>query len=410
MENIRHTFLDEYGEAFSKGTRISSADSDFRFCVDTQLKRLKNKGLSMDISFRPRGRDPEGETRTSEWSDGRYYAKMNTGTCSFGQILRRGDERVFFKKIPAEVPVVVTDVLQNQHIEDDIYVCPNCGHPSRIRELVEGCSYCSTKFRMDELYPKVSNFNITRDVELSKREVIAQYLLPAICICAAAMLIISGISLIAGFGNGSTDIEDLLLSIILASPVYGAIYGGMFLLGCVIFETIKAAPITLAHNTHKIYEEEMKKHGQEFMTQYFIGKTVSKLKTVIFSDDPSVLPFYTGPALPPEMKDAVDVIYRGGLAFKDVKVTDGIAHVEADIYTEVLSDNNGRIKRKNRNFHVKMARSITCNTGFDFSINKLQCNSCGASFDAYKNKICPFCGNEYHMLDLDWIIESVSVD
>ena len=61
LENIRHTFLDEYGEAFSKGTRISSADSDFRFCVDTQLKRLKNKGLSMDISFRPRERDPEGK-------------------------------------------------------------------------------------------------------------------------------------------------------------------------------------------------------------------------------------------------------------------------------------------------------------------------------------------------------------
>ena len=410
MSSIRHRFLEEYSDACKAGKRITTADSDLQFCVDTQLERLKEKGLSIDYSFQPRGRDPEGEAHSSEWGDGHYYAKMNTSTCSFSRILEKGDKRIFSKKIPAEVSVVVTDVWENQHVEDDMYVCPNCGHPSQIRELIEGCSFCSTKFKMDELYPKVSDFNVVKDYELSKKEVIAKYLLPAIIICAAAMIIIPLVSVLFSYDSSKAmDMSDILLQAALVSPVYGVIYGGLFLVGCMIAESIKTAPIILSFHTHKTFEEEMKKHGKEFMTRYFIGKTVSKMKTVVFSSDPSILPFYTGPELSSEMKDIVDIVFRGGLAFRDVKTNGGIVNVDADIFAEVLSENNGRIKKKNRVFHVKLSRSLSGVTGLDFSIKKLQCDSCGASFDAYKNKNCPFCGKEYHMIDSDWVITDLQL-
>ena len=410
MDSIRHRFLEEY----SKGERLTSADSDLQFCVDTQSARLKEKGVSLDYSFQPRGRDPEGKMRPKEWGDGHYLAKMNNGTCSFRRILKKGDKRLFAKKIPAEIRVVVTDVRQNQNVEDDIYVCPNCGHPSKIKELIEGCPFCTTKFKMDELYPKVSNFNVVRDYELTQKEIISHYLLPAVLIVAVAAITLPiAAAILANAGAikmTAMDMESILLQAAIVSPFYGAVYGGMFLVGCMVAESVRSAPITLTFHTHKIFEEEMKKHGQDFMTQYFIGKTVSKLKTVIFSSDPSVLPFYTGPALPSDMKDIVDIIFRGGLAFKDVQVSDNVAHVDADIYTEVLSEKDEKVERKNRIFHVKMAKNLSTKTSLDFSIKKLQCDSCGASFDAYKNKICPFCGSEYKMLDSDWIIESVKAD
>ena len=417
MDGIRQRFLEEYSNAYNKGGRITTADSDLQFCVDTQIDRLKGKGLSMDYSFQPRGREPEGKMRSAEWKDGHYCAKMSNGTCSFRRVLRQGDKKIFTRKMPAQVSVVVTDVLQNQQIEDDIYVCPNCGHSSQIRELIGGCSFCSTKFKMDELYPKVTDFNAVRDFELSKKEVITRYLLPAVIIWAAAIIIFPvAVWFFAHSGTGSVnsskvyDMGDIFLQAVLTSPFYGAIYGFMFLVGCMIAESIKSAPIMLSFHTHKIFEDEMKKHGKEFMTQYFIGETVSKMKTVIFSSDPSVLPFYTGPELSSEMKDIVDIIFRGGLAFRDVKTIDNIAHVDADIYAEVLSMNDDHIKRKNRIFHVKLARNLSGRNSLDFSITKLQCDSCGASFDAYKNKICPFCGSEYHMVDSDWVIESVSLN
>ena len=36
-----------------------------------------------------------------------------------------------------------------------------------------------------------------------------------------------------------------------------------------------------------------------------------------------------------------------------------------------------------------------------------ECPSCGASFNAYKHKNCPACGNTYKMEDADWVIDSI---
>ena len=47
--------------------------------------------------------------------------------------------------------------------------CPHCGAASTLGELEDGCEYCGTKFVMSELYPKVSNFFITRHEDRTER-------------------------------------------------------------------------------------------------------------------------------------------------------------------------------------------------------------------------------------------------
>ena len=34
----------------------------------------------------------------------------------------------------------------------------------------------------------------------------------------------------------------------------------------------------------------------------------------------------------------------------------------------------------------------------------IECPSCGASFDATKNKNCPYCGNQYEITTDDWAL------
>ena len=43
-----------------------------------------------------------------------------------------------------------------------------------------------------------------------------------------------------------------------------------------------------------------------------------------------------------------------------------------------------------------------------FSITFVSCPDCGGSFDAVRQRICPYCGKEYHMENESWIIEKMS--
>ena len=194
---------------------------------------------------------------------------------------------------------------------------------------------------------------------------------------------------------------------IFTAPFMSLFIGGMILMGKLLIGAAKSAPLLATFASHKKFEEELQKYGQDYMQEYFMSQTVAKMKSAIYSEDPNELPFYEGPALSPEMKDIVDVFFRGAMDFKSVEVKDDIAFVSADVYTEVLSESNGKARENERVFHVNMRKNFSKKTGIAFSISKFMCPSCGVSFNAYKHKNCPACGNTYKMEDADWVIDSI---
>lgn len=50
------------------------------------------------------------------------------------------------------------DTKGEQLVENEDYVCPNCGAVSTVKGLLDGCDYCNTFFKIDELFPKVTNY------------------------------------------------------------------------------------------------------------------------------------------------------------------------------------------------------------------------------------------------------------
>ena len=73
------------------------------------------------------------------------------------------------------------------------------------------------------------------------------------------------------------------------------------------------------------------------------------------------------------------------------------------------SEQNGRVVKKGDCIDVVVSRDITRQEAPGFSITSVHCEGCGGSFDAVRQRRCPYCGSEYHMEKEGWVIESMKL-
>ena len=431
MGNIMMKFLEEMGDALSSDRKLTSCDRDMQLFNEIQKKRLKSRGLELDYDFMGRGFHAEGQEHGNEWKDGHYVAKIWSASSFYTRVLKRKNKVINKHKKTVSVWAMVLDYLNGERIDDDICVCPNCGNPAKVKELTEGCPYCGTMFKMEELYPKVINYNIVYDPSRQPKEFWKPTLIftaiftgcvwlsiPLAFIIALLIMVLLTV-IFNAIGHGTSD--DLLnmgkavfsiaggyaAFVFFPAPFIGYVLSLIPTLARMGKEAAKATVLLGTFNSHKMFEDEMKKYGQEYMENHFMGQTVSKMKAAIYSDNPDDLPFYEGGPLPEETKNIVDVFFRGAVDYKKVEVIDNIAHVDCDVYTEILTENKGKAKNQDRIFHVRMKKNVNNRTSLDFSVSKFMCPTCGKSFDAYKHKRCPSCNNVYKVEDADWVIESI---
>ncbi len=79
--------------------------------------------------------------------------------------------------------------------------------------------------------------------------------------------------------------------------------------------------------------------------------------------------------------------------------------IHADVHVEDTCYLNGKITRVHDVLKVVMRKNVTKPVDMRFKITSIHCPTCGGSFDATKNKICPYCSNVYRMEDIDWSVE-----
>ena len=84
-----------------------------------------------------------------------------------------------------------------------------------------------------------------------------------------------------------------------------------------------------------------------------------------------------------------------------------MVYVTGDLYMENAYDLSNRIKAKKEIFRVRAGRRTDIPFTTNFSITKIQCPSCGGSFNAFKTISCPYCGNEYKQENTDWVIYDI---
>ena len=397
------------------GKYPSDAGQDVKHGLELQFERLKEKNLKMQYDIAPRGLLANDHGAGRQWKDHRYITQMQFRTCSLSRTIYRDNRKVYEKNQNSTLYQFITDAREAGAVVDELYSCPSCGAVSKISVLQSGCPFCKTYFSMHELFPQVTNYYFLQDESFTDQEfkrTMRKVLLPFIVLS----IIIATIRFYIIYDNeqaaASLRLIYALFNGIISGTVGGAVIGYMLWtfgqIGSLFVRAGKSMPMLFnSVGSGRRFTSFMSRYSPEFSYEYFSEKVVSLLKMMIYSPNPSDLPYYEGGPLGDRFWNIIESSYAGAVALKSYGVRGDDCHVIVEVYLENLYDNGNRIGTKKEKVRVELRRNVRKPLDMHFSIEKIQCKSCGASFNAAKMRNCPHCGTRYEIGDDDWIITKI---
>ena len=387
-------FRSSLGDAIGKGKNITFADQDITYVLELQHDRIAEKGIELDYEIYSRDDNRNSFFAISNWKDAHYESTVCSNSCGIKRNVKKDGKTKYRDDRKSIFYGTITDVVSGSHPDDDPFCCPNCGNVSTVAGLQNGCSYCGTRFQMDDLFPKVSAYHFLDDAGLTKKEFrdgyLTSYILTVISMFIICLITRKSLAYYIGFALGS---------FVLAYFLYG-----FFLFWRLIIGAISSAGKMGTIGSRNRFESRMKEISPEFSYEYFISKTQSLIKTAIYSKNDHELMFYEGESLDPKMKDIIDLNFGGALGCSSVKEEGIYVTVVTKAYFDVLYATDEKVYFKKQIFSATLKRRTDIPVDFNFSMTKIACPSCGASFDATKTRNCPYCGNEYQNNTDDWTL------
>ena len=415
-------FTSSLGNAICKGETIPFADNDLTYTLKLQNERIKEKGLEMEYEVYQRSNSDHRFFDTSDWKDEHYASSVGFGVLGVNREVKKDGKRLFRDRLKSVFYGTVTDIVSGGHPDNEIHICPNCGAESTIAGLQNGCSYCGTQYKMDDLFPKITGYYFLDDVGLDSSQLLKGWLISSI-ICTLFLYVVAffaGIaSIIAELLNNINPllvlatIPQSFIAGLIVGPISGAISGYivymMFVMVRMIIQGLANSGKMGTAGSRSRFEVRMKKLSPEFSFEYFTSKAISLIKTAIYAKDESELLFYKGDKLSAEMKNIIDLNYGGALGLIDFKEENGIVTVDTVAYFDVLYASGEKVQYKHQVFGATFQRRTDIPVNLNFSMTRISCPTCGTSFNAMKNKFCPSCGNEYELISDDWVLTEIKL-
>lgn len=389
------------------------ASVDLHYIHRLKTRRLEQKQAQIKLHYAPQKVPVSGVTWKMDY-DSRYVTRIPfhvlDATVEYwvgGQLKKRVDEK--------QNCYAYAVWLRGQNA-DAAYVCPNCGAPTRASELVKGCPYCGTRFLMQELFPKITHYytqmapsNLIKNV----KPCIALGIVAALAIFTvsdipllqkdiAAQGPIMAVAHLFGFGLAAA-----------AGAFLGYILFAFSTIGRVFYEAVLSIPKLMEYyRVKRTLPVFMRQFEPNFSLDYFICKLFAAINMIGYSDDLSDCAVFEGTLADGEKNrigDLIDIRYGGGLKCNKYWVDNDYAYVDVTVAMDNIYCRNGGIQRKKEKFRLTLCKSIHAETDYGFSIHAVICRNCGGSFDATKEKHCPFCATAYSIRDYDWVVKKFSV-
>lgn len=413
-EKIRETFLDELSNYYSTGEMPAHASVNMRRALTEHSDRLKRKGVKYTPRVISTIDERPGEVRfdTQSFITCNCYKHCNT-------VFEYSDGVTGLRSDEATDDVVYLQVIDRKDAdkgvrsEDQIIICPNCGHRSPAKGFIDGCPMCSTKFEIDNAFPCVNSY-YSMIWPMPKKDFVNRGLKIAAeaglgCTATLAVLTFLG-ALLYQRGVLFALLVAVVLSLLAGWTtfiiVYAAItvYTSMHAAAGVVAMAANTLDMTGAMTSQTKTESAVRPLDPGFSFKLFEGKILSYLRTLAYSDNRQNCSIYGGTGDLSFMDDLVDIRYRGATKLEKAVVVGDYVHLVMTVYLDNVYYRDGKFSKVRENFLVELVRRKHVQTVPDFSAYNINCSSCGGSFDAVLSRRCPYCGTPYDLASQDWSV------
>lgn len=379
--------------------------ADLKYSRMLQGKRLKAKGVTLTVTHEPDDPLVSGVSWKMD-SDARYITRL-----PFTYVNTKRDYSVDgrINKSFNKKEILYSYIVWNRAQQPDApYSCPNCGGATTLGNLTEGCKFCGTRFIASELYPKAINYyTLPAAQELLKR--LKPFAIVGAIAMAAFGLVYNFKDVSAGIASGGIlSLIGWLFYAAIAAVVgtfLGYVVGFFSIFFEVIVRAIASIPDIIKYGTAKRrLPNFMRRYSPDFSSDRFVGKLISMLNITVYSEDIDNCALYCGKPIEDDLSDIIDMSYNGIIDVRECVEKSGYLYINLNMDMNVVSCKDGKISSGSRKFRMTVCRSASAPEDYGFNVKAIKCHSCGGSFDATKEKHCPFCSTEYSIKDYDWVV------
>jgi len=257
--------------------------------------------------------------------------------------------------------------------EDIKHKCPNCGMSSNLKDFVDGCPYCRTKYNIDYTDKDLgSKYYYDRVLKNNKYRIIT----------AIVDLIISTILSFIFIKATSRTFNSYDISKIF-------IYG--FILALILYYFFYIFDAYVILTPIKIYKDKQNQKQIDFWNRTKIDK-----KTFYNNLNYEIRKYYYN------KENIIDYDVLDYIEFKDYEKK-GKLSVEVTAEVRIVTINNNKIKSKIIKDNYTMIKHEEGTLQLNEGANLIKCHNCGSSIDVTKG-VCDYCRTEIKYLQ-EWVLE-----
>lgn len=380
-------------------------DGDTLYFLKLQKERLKAKGLKLTDQVMPVKGSTFGTatlSRKSPWyTTDMVYEQINRKLRfdnAEGTVYEREVEQVMYE--------IIVHTPNDTQLANIAITCPNCGTVSPVAALEEGCKYCETRFHITDLFPRVVNlFFIKSKSTATDMGMVVRTVFFFMLVVFLAMLPFAYFS------------ENDFLPAKLAGCFFGAGFGGGIIgfifaeirLFISIFDRdgMKHVSLFKWSSSKRKITRLMNQYDPNFSFDKFEGQIVALVRMAVFAEQPENLACYRSSHRDPKFSDILEMTYTNAICLNHVRIEGNILHMSLRTWWINYSEHQGKVRKTGDCIDVELRRNVAAMEPPGFSITSVECPNCGGSFDAVRQKVCPYCGSEYHMENTGWVIEDM---
>ncbi|MBR6297371.1 MAG: hypothetical protein IKR40_12940 [Treponema sp.] len=392
-----------------------------------ELKRNRLKKMNVDYNFKSIRKKHSKflpPLVSQKFSDGKYNIEDVKEDIASSSEFRK-DGKVIYSR--ADNDIAHYTVASAKYVSQNEIACPNCGAPQTKEQLLDGCDYCKTKFMVEDLSEKITDFAMRSDYELqyNRYKEVRKTFAPRIgftveavvCVFYILYLIVSFPTLSKEMSGGILTYFFLgALTAMIAAVPFAFIAIGLFY--TFVFPVIQIGA-SINYVSKKILDkqkaaEAINRRMQDFVKQTdpnfsisaFYSNIQNKLATVFFAETDAQRNAFAVCDLSgykDKYKNVID-LETEYICMKKYSVSDNLqnAWIEAAVKYVVLEGDKSSVKTAN--IEMLVTKSAECKTQIVCAPSVLRCKGCGASLSLLEGKRCRYCDTEIDLEKSDWVI------